>query len=840
MKLPMLVLSEPASATWCPPALAPALDVVGGLVGSRTNGAPAYLLLMGGAGMGKTRGLGLLAEHAERAGLDVAHGIAPAPGPSAGGPAVRFVDDAHDLDVVLVDRLAEDAATGRLLVLAARPWPQTEAFSRLMSLLHGQGVVMLGAWEPDDVHAYLTATGAAGGDCGPECVARLVRLTGGLPWLVDGLASAGPRALPADIAGAVQARFRRLSGPARVLVEELAVGFSVDDCPAGDRSDPDAFDAAIAEVDAGGLLTPTGDLPPAAAMVVADELPVHRRRRLHRQVLATLPDHGTDDPQRFERLADAGVRDERLARGLVDIGDDVLTAFPAEAGTWYDRAEAVGAPPALLAARRAEVALRSGEPYEAARLVDAALSVTPTADPARTGRVALAVFGRTGMAARASDLGRLFGPDPSAVEAAAAATVLLAQGHGAEVTRIAAAHRPDSALPTLQEEVCTLLVEGLAASLERTPTDTLPRLARATQLAATACDEAMVPMHPGVLAALVALHGGDPASASLALHRSRSAIGADSPWHRPFALLSAWGRLRSGDLPGVARERAAAARAPWPRTARDAFWDAALAVGAARRGDDPAALVRAWREVSPELVAHQVDLYDLLPLGELHLAAVRVKDETAVDVQLRAAWDLLEGLGSPPLWETSLRWEAIQGAILANRPNDITPHAQALVHHAVTFPYAETLASAGRVWVQVLGERFAVDDVIAAAHLLRDAGQSWEAGRLLGHAAAHAASRKDSSRLLEAARAIGEVATAAPDRGPGGGTSRLPLSDREQQVARLVVAGHTYKEVGGRLFLSERTVEHHMARIRQRLGASSRAELLDRLRSLLGEANDGR
>lgn len=839
MKPPMLVLSRPASATWCPPALAPALDVVGELVGSRTNGAPAYLLLMGGAGMGKTRGLGLLAEHAERAGLDVVHGLAPAPGPDAGGPAVRLVDDAHDLDVVLVDRLVDDAATGRLLVLAARPWPQTEAFSRLMGLLHGEGVVMLGAWEPDDVRAYLAATGAAGGDCGPECVARLVRLSGGLPWLVDGLASAGPGTTPAEIAGAVQARFRRLSGPARVLVEELAVGFSVDDCPAGDRSEPDAFDAAIAEVDAAGLLTPSGDLPPAAAMVVADELPVHRRRRLHRQVLATLPDSGTEDPQRFERLADAGVRDERLARGLVDIGDEVLTTFPAEAGAWYDRAEAVGAPASLLAARRAEVALRSGDPYEAARLVDTALSATPIADPARTGRVALAVFGRTGMAARVSDLGRLFGPEPSAIEAAAAATVMLAQGQGAEVTRIAAAHRTDSALATLQVEVCSLLVEGLAASLERTPTVALPRLARAAQLAATACDEAMVPMHPGVLAALTALHGGDPALASLALDRSRSAIGADSGWRRPLALLSAWGRLTVGDLPGVARERAAAARSPWPRTARDAFWDAALAVGAARRGDDPGALVRAWREVSPELVGHQVDLYDLLPLGELHLAAVRVKDETAVDAQLRSAWDLLEGLGSPPLWETSLRWDAIQGAILANRPGDITPHAQALVHHAATFPYAATLAAAGRVWVQVLGERFSVDEVISVAHLLRDAGQSWEAGRLLGHAAAHAASRKDTSRLLEAARAIGEVAAAPADRAPGGSTTRLPLSDREFQVARLVVAGHTYKEVGGRLFLSERTVEHHVARIRQRLGASSRAELLDRLRSLLGEADAG-
>lgn len=233
-------------------------------------------------------------------------------------------------------------------------------------------------------------------------------------------------------------------------------------------------------------------------------------------------------------------------------------------------------------------------------------------------------------------------------------------------------------------------------------------------------------------------------------------------------------------------------------------------------------------------MTYTTDLYDLLPLGELHLASVRVRDEAPIAPHLRAAWSILAGLGSPPLWETLLHWDAIQGAILANRPQDIAPHAQALVRHAATFPYAATLASAGRVWVQVLAERFDVDEVVAAAHRLRDVGQSWQAGRLLGHAAAHADARKDSARLLESARALGDLASASSDRG---GPTQLPLSEREQQVARLVLAGHTYKEVGGRLFLSERTVEHHMARIRQRLGAASRGELLERLRSMLDEVD---
>lgn len=59
------------------------------------------------------------------------------------------------------------------------------------------------------------------------------------------------------------------------------------------------------------------------------------------------------------------------------------------------------------------------------------------------------------------------------------------------------------------------------------------------------------------------------------------------------------------------------------------------------------------------------------------------------------------------------------------------------------------------------------------------------------------------------------------------------LSDREREVAALVVAGLTYKQVGDRLFISAKTVEHHVARMRQKLGATSRAELFDQLRQLV-------
>jgi two-component system response regulator NreC len=52
------------------------------------------------------------------------------------------------------------------------------------------------------------------------------------------------------------------------------------------------------------------------------------------------------------------------------------------------------------------------------------------------------------------------------------------------------------------------------------------------------------------------------------------------------------------------------------------------------------------------------------------------------------------------------------------------------------------------------------------------------------------------------------------------------LTDRERDVLRRIALGHTNAEIAGQLFLSVRTVETHRAHIQQKLGRSSRAELV--------------
>jgi two-component system response regulator NreC len=53
-----------------------------------------------------------------------------------------------------------------------------------------------------------------------------------------------------------------------------------------------------------------------------------------------------------------------------------------------------------------------------------------------------------------------------------------------------------------------------------------------------------------------------------------------------------------------------------------------------------------------------------------------------------------------------------------------------------------------------------------------------------------------------------------------------PLSEREREVLRLLALGHTNQEIARQLYISVRTAETHRAHIMQKLGLTSRAELV--------------
>jgi DNA-binding CsgD family transcriptional regulator len=78
-----------------------------------------------------------------------------------------------------------------------------------------------------------------------------------------------------------------------------------------------------------------------------------------------------------------------------------------------------------------------------------------------------------------------------------------------------------------------------------------------------------------------------------------------------------------------------------------------------------------------------------------------------------------------------------------------------------------------------------------------------------------------------------ELSGVEQDRSGSAESNKAGLSEREVEVARLVLDGRTHKEIGAQLYISPKTVEHHVARIRVKVGANDRAEFVAALKSLL-------
>ena len=271
----------------------------------------------------------------------------------------------------------------------------------------------------------------------------------------------------------------------------------------------------------------------------------------------------------------------------------------------------------------------------------------------------------------------------------------------------------------------------------------------------------------------------------------------------------------------------------------------ALHVAIARRYEDAAGLEAAWRHARGSLLRTDMDLYLLLPLAELMSAAARVGDTERVRPHVTRALEITERLGGPALWSAHLRWAGIQQGILLSRPEDLPPHAHALVAASSRSRVAATMARAGRIWTSVLAGSVDADAVEAAAQGLGSIGLAWDGARLAGHGAGRTDDRKVAARLLACARELHpadgtrKTIAAAEDDAASGGSPTPPeevLSERELEVARLVLQGKTYAEIGEAIFISPRTAEHHIAHIRRRLGAASRSDMIAKLRLLVGES----
>jgi ATP/maltotriose-dependent transcriptional regulator MalT len=141
------------------------------------------------------------------------------------------------------------------------------------------------------------------------------------------------------------------------------------------------------------------------------------------------------------------------------------------------------------------------------------------------------------------------------------------------------------------------------------------------------------------------------------------------------------------------------------------------------------------------------------------------------------------------------------------------------------------LAHHGRLAAQLLGAaestRLGAGAAVIAplAPLLAQTAET--AIALLGQASfdAEFAAGKRMEREAAIALALGESRQAAMASGAPGDDALGGLARREADVARLIAEGLSNKQIGARLFISERTVDSHVRSILNKLGFNSRAQI---------------
>ncbi|MGH3798404.1 MAG: LuxR C-terminal-related transcriptional regulator [Pseudonocardiaceae bacterium] len=527
------------------------------------------------------------------------------------------------------------------------------------------------------------------------------------------------------------------------------------------------------------------------------------------------------------------------ASGLV-CPDGSVVPLARDAITSHARTSSAGGSAARFAARRAEAAALTGDLDEALRLADQVIADATAPDRARGAMVAAAVLAHRGLLARSAELYRWLGSARLGTSVPLAVVALLGTGELGEAGRLLdhpeeIGYRP----PTLLAGAESLMARGLHESVTGSPTAALSALTRAATLLEPAGDIALLPDTPAALAGLVALHIGHFDVAESVLDRAVACrLGGPLAGTRHH-LLQAWTAMLRGDHSLAHTLLQRSTPEDGQLEPRDELLAAALQVGLARREGDLRALHDAWRRAREAIVRHPVDLLALLPLGELAVGAARLRDQGWVAPHLIEAQELLGRLGNPPLWATPLHWQGLHAAITAAQPAEAKRHAEALACAARHGPYPAVLAAAGRCWLQVVSGVIDSATVESAARGLHAAGLPWEGSHLAGQAAIRTADRKEMSALLALARSLHRSAASPAGNGapaPEGSTTAATvgaLTEREREIATLLLTGLPYKQIGERLFISAKTVEHHVARMRQRLGSDDRPELLAQLRVIL-------
>lgn len=849
------------------------LAALGGALSEVNAGRGRMVLVAGEPGVGKTALLRTFCEDAQRS-MRVLHGacdalVTPRPlsalrdigGLTGGGfaerlqedalppelfaalldelarePAVVVVEDAHWADEATLDvlrMLGRRIASIPALAIVTYRDPGTDHTNGLRmalgDLATARGVTRLRV-EPLSEDAVTELSLASPIDAGD-----LYRITAGNPFYVIEVLEAGAPALPATVSDAVLARAARLSTGARSVLEAVAVSppcaeHWLLEAVCGENA------ASVDECIAVGMLVEAGDgvafRHELARIAIEETLGPARQRRWHRRLLSALcAADGVADPARLAQHAEAaGARDQ------------VLAFAPAAA----ERATRVGA--YREAAAHYASALRYADrlpPSERARLLelqaDALFNTDDQVHSIAARQQAIELYRGAGDAtAEAAALSRMTpsltcrGRLTEARDASAHAVALLeARGPSAELGAAYGAmvdaclnlddldgavtwgERAIEVARGFNDETTLLEVMALAgaAAFVRDGPGAASMLEEASALARGSDVETAVPAVLARYAFAAVMHSAHSlADRCIEESLDHCAERELDLWSLAVLATKARSELNQGRW-SAAAEIAVELAEDWhdsPGPRKEGHLVLALVRG--RRGDPGA------HQALAEASAIETPPDDFAWFGPVALVAAEL------------AW-----LNGRPEEIDAITRNAFEGA-LARRSTWIAgPLAcwrhRAGLHIDIGFPLPEPMA-------MELDGRYA-----DAAAAWGELGRPYERALVLGlsdHPAsmerAHGelsalGARPAAARVARRLRAAGVRGLA---RGPRAATRGNPggLTARELEVLALVSDGLSNAQIGQRLFVSTRTVDHHVSQILRKLDVPTRGRAVAAARQL--------
>ena len=616
-----------------------------------------------------------------------------------------------------------------------------------------------------------------------------------------------------------------------------------------------AEDAGLVEL--GGGRTGVAFSHPLVRAAVYHGAPPSARREAHERIAAAVP-----EPERSWQLAlGAPAPDEALAARLQEHGEEARRrGAPGTAAAVLERAVALTPDPETAAGRAfaaAAVAAVAGQPARALGVLDAVLPTV--ADPGTRADLQLlrgmAIHqGGRPQAAHAlliDEAARIEAEDPARAAALLTQACIALMGTGPMVELRVTAERARALAPAGAETIpATIAAEVLV---------NLGEHARARELLAEV-EPALLgwdPTAPGhealAIAGLCRLWLGDHAIAEANLTRlveANRAAGAVSPLALPLAVLATL-HLRRGELRTAAisaEEASEIAETGLGTGFVGTLALAAVAMVAAHRGDAETcvAVSRRLRRLGSELELPSTLACAEQALGHLELGGG--EPEAAV-AHFRRALEYAHEHGTRDPAFLFTHADVVEALVRLDRGDEAEPVLAELEAGAEATGGAWARAAVHRCRA-LLGPDDELDAHLTAALAAHaDPAMPFEQARTrlaIGERMRRARRRADAREPLAAAAeafaAMGArawAARAASELAAAGGAAASPggaeewaaaLTARERDVCELVAAGSTNREVAAALFLSPRTVEHHLRSAYRKLGIRSRTELAARAR----------